>query len=99
MSKPFAALLKERIAGDHRRLTDEAFARITRWSSLSSDKHVTLDEVAWVAGVVMAACKNMPNAPRLKTDVVSTKKPAKDGESNVINIVATDQTVAKDRAG
>lgn len=54
MSKPFAQVVAERAElFEDAELTERAFAKLNRWSLMSSDKLVSLDEVAWVGAVLL----------------------------------------------
>lgn len=58
MSQPFAQLVGRRAQQyEDAELTERAFGAFSRWSLLSTDKHVSLDEVAWVGALLVKAMK------------------------------------------
>lgn len=58
VSLPFAQLVSRRAAQrTDEELTESAFAAFNRWSLLSTDKMVSLDEVAWVGALLVKAYK------------------------------------------
>lgn len=58
MSKPFAQVVAERAElFEDAELTERAFSKFNRWSMLSTDKFVSLDEVAWIGAVLLKGLK------------------------------------------
>lgn len=58
MSLPFAQLVGQRAETyEDSELSERAFEKFYCWSMLSSDKLVSLDEVAWVGALLVKAMK------------------------------------------
>jgi hypothetical protein len=92
MSQPFAATVAKLVAQrSDQELADEAFARFNRWSMLSSDKHVSLDEVAWIGALLVKAYKHAG------VDIHKTETRDENG-ARVVGVVASDGVKLADGA-
>lgn len=93
MSAPFAKLCADRAATiPARQLQDEVFRRFNRWSLQSSEKLVSLDEVAWIGALLTMAFK----ASGL--DITKTETRDENG-ARVVGVVANDGVQVADGAG
>lgn len=94
MSQPFAYLVSQRIAQrSDGELTETAFNMFNRWAMLSSDKRVSLDEVAWVAALVVKAVKSAG------IDLLQKHEIQDENGARVVGIVASDGVKLADGAG
>lgn len=93
MSQPFAVavskLVKQRTDQE---LADEAFARFNRWSMLSTDKLVSLDEATWMTALIVKAFK------AAGVDIQKTETRDANG-ARVVGVVASDGVSMSDGAG
>jgi hypothetical protein len=93
VSQPFAQLVGRR--ADQRtdaELTEEAFNRFNRWSLMSSDKLVSLDEVAWVGALLLKAMKSVG------VDIMKKHEARDENGARVVGIVASDGVRVADGA-
>jgi hypothetical protein len=66
VSRPFINLVRERSKGTpDDRLVEQAFSRMTRWSQQSGSKMVSLDEVAWLAAVLLKGAVQSGQYPHM----------------------------------
>lgn len=92
MSAPFAMLCGKRASQfDDKEIAERAFKAFNRWALLSSDKHVSLDEVAWVGAMLVKAMK------AAGTDILKTETRDANG-ARVVGLVASDGVLVKDGA-
>jgi hypothetical protein len=92
MSLPFAMLVGQRAEqfGDAE-ISEKAFAVFNRWSLLSTDKLVSLDEVAWVGALMVRAFK--------ASGVDINKNETRDANgARVVGVVASDGVLVQDGA-
>lgn len=93
MSKPFAQVVAERAElFEDAELTERAFAKFNRWSLLSSDKLVSLDEVAWVGALMVKAFKHAG------IDIQKHETTDENG-ARVVGVVASDGVKVADGVG
>lgn len=92
MSQPFAQLVAQRIKQrTDSELAELAFAKLDRWAMMSSDKLVSLDEVAWVGALLCAAVKS--------TGIDLLKAETRDESgARVVGVVASDSVKVSDGA-
>lgn len=94
MSQPFSYLVSKRIAQrTDGELTQTAFDMFNRWAMLSSDKKVSLDEVAWVAALLVKAVKSAG------IDLLQKHETQDENGARVVGIVASDGVKLADGAG
>lgn len=94
MSQPFSQLVSKRIAlRTNEDLVEQAFAMFNRWAVMSSDKHVSLDEVAWVAALL---CKSVKQAG---VDLLHRQETRDENGARVVGVVASDGVKLADGAG
>jgi hypothetical protein len=74
-------------------LTELAFEKFTRWAMLSSDKMVSLDEVAWVAALLVKAVKSAG------IDLLHRTESQDENGARVVGVVASDGVKLADGAG
>jgi hypothetical protein len=92
MSQPFAMLVAKRAEQfSDAELGERAFGAFNRWSMLSSDKQVSLDEVAWVGALMVKAFK----AAGLDINKHETRD---ENGARVVGVVASDGVRVKDGA-
>lgn len=92
MSQPFAMLCGKRAAQfEDKEISERAFKVFNRWALLSSDKHVSLDEVAWVGALMVKAFK------QAGTDITKTETRDANG-ARVVGLVASDGLKVADGA-
>lgn len=85
MSQPFAQLVGTRAATfTDAEIAERAFAKFNRWSLLSSDKHVSLDEVAWVGALLVKAMK------QAGVDILAKSETKDENGARVVGVVASD---------
>lgn len=93
MSTPFAMLCGKRATQfEDKEITERAFKAFNRWALLSSDKHVSLDEVAWVGALLVKAFK------QADLDIMKTETRDANG-ARVVGVVASDGLKVADGAG
>lgn len=92
MSLPFAQLVGQRAEQfSDAELGERAFGAFNRWSLLSTDKHVSLDEVAWVGALMVKAFK--------ASGVDINKHETRDANgARVVGVVASDGVRVQDGA-
>ena len=94
MSQPFAHLVSKRVAQrSDAELTQTAFDMFNRWAMLSSDKRVPLDEVAWVAALLVKAVKSAG------IDLLHKQETRDENGARVVGVVASDGVKLADGAG
>lgn len=94
MSQPFAQLVSQRIAmRNDGELTEQAFGVFNRWAMLSSDKRVSLDEVAWVAALLVKACRSAG------IDLLQKHETQDENGARVVGVVASDGVKLADGTG
>lgn len=94
MSQPFSQLVSKRIAlRTDAELVENAFAKFNRWALMSSDKMVSLDEVAWVAALL---CKSVKSAG---VDLLQRNETQDENGARVVGVVADDGIRVADGAG
>ena len=93
MSQPFSLLVGKRAEQfEDVELTERAFTAFNRWSLLSSDKLVSLDEVAWIGALLVKAFKHSG------VDIQRHEATGPDGE-RVVQVTASDGVPVADGAG
>lgn len=94
MSQPFAQLVGRRAQQfSDTELTERAFGAFDRWSLLSTDKHVSLDEVAWVGALLVKAMKSAG------IDILAKSETVDENGARVVGVVASDGVRVADGAG
>lgn len=94
MSQPFAYVVSQRIAQrSDKELTEIAFDKFSRWALLSSDKMVSLDEVAWIGALVVKAVKSAG------IDLLQQHETQDENGARVVGVVASDGVKLADGAG
>jgi hypothetical protein len=59
VTAPFIQVISKRAEQfTDQELQEQAFSRLSQWAMISSGKHVSLDEVAWVGALLYKALKN-----------------------------------------
>lgn len=92
MSQPFAQLVGKRATQfTDQELTERAFTAFNRWSLLSTNQRVTLDEVAWVGALLVKAMKTAG------IDIQKHETVDVNG-SRVVGVVASDGVSVRDGA-
>jgi hypothetical protein len=92
MSIPFAQLVGQRAKQrTDQELTELAFSKFTRWALMSSDKMVSLDEVAWVGALLVKAVKSAG------IDLLKNETRDENG-ARVVGVVASDGVKVADGA-
>ena len=101
MSKPFSQLIAERAKLPPDVVTREAYARMTKWASVSSGKLVSLDEAAWLACVLFMANehnrKAQEQAHRVKKQMEESVR--RTNSARVHTVVMSDASPTSDGAG
>jgi hypothetical protein len=94
VSQPFAQLVSKRVAlRSDAELTETAFEMFNRWSMLSTDKRVPLDEVAWVAALLVKAVRSSG------IDLLHKNETRDENGARVVGVVASDGVKLADGAG
>lgn len=94
MSQPFAHLVSKRVAlRSDGELTEQAFAMFNRWAGLSSDKMVPLDQVAWVAALLVKGVRSAG------IDLLHKHETRDENGARVVGVVASDGVKLADGAG
>jgi hypothetical protein len=94
VSQPFAHLVSKRVAlRSDKELTEVAFEKFNRWAGLSSDKMVPLDEVAWVAALMVKAVRSAG------IDLLHRHETRDENGARVVGVVASDGVDLSDNAG
>lgn len=94
MSQPFAHLVSKRVAlRSDKELTETAFEMFNRWAGLSTDKRVSLDEVAWVAALLVKAVKGAG------IDLLHRTETQDENGARVVGVVVSDGVKLADGAG
>lgn len=94
MSQPFSQLVSKRMAlRTDEEIVQNAFEMFNRWSLLSADKRVPLDEVAWVAALL---CKSVKSAG---VDLLHRQETRDENGARVVSVVADDGVKLADGAG
>lgn len=91
MSQPFIAKIKELMAQrTPAELVTGAISRMEDWAMLSSGKEVPLEQVAWLAAILLAANPN--------TDIMRKVRVGSDG-SRTVELTAGSTLKSNDGAG